>query len=105
MPHLGGNMDENYQITPGISTEAANELSTIRDMVRWAATQFEEGNAFYGHGTDNCWDESLALVLPTLNLPIDSEDDVMDAKLTKRERLEVIDAITRRVNESLPVPY
>lgn len=98
-------MEDNYQITPAITMEAANELSTIRDMVRWAASQFEEGDAFYGHGTDNCWDESLALVLPTLNLPIDSEDDVMDAKLTKRERLEVLDAITRRVNESLPVPY
>lgn len=98
-------MEDNYQITPAIINEAVTELSTIRDMVRWAASQFEEGNAFYGHGTDNCWDESLALVLPTLNLPIDSEDDVMAARLTKRERLEVADAVMRRVNESLPVSY
>lgn len=98
-------MEDNYQITPAIVNEAVAELVTIRDMVRWAASQFEEGNAFYGHGTDNCWDESLALVLPTLNLPIDSEEDVMAARLTKRERLEVADAVTRRVNESLPVAY
>lgn len=98
-------MEENYQITPALSNEAATELSTVRDLVRWCATQLEAGDAFYGHGTDNCWDESLALVLPTLNLPIESEPDVMDSKLTKRERLEVLDAIMRRVNESLPVPY
>lgn len=94
-----------HQITPEMAEEAAEELFTIRDMLRWAMTQFELADVFYGHGTDNAWDEALALILPTLNLPRDANREVLDARLTHEERETVIDAITTRVNEGMPVPY
>ncbi len=49
--------------------EAVADLSTILDMLRWAMSQFNSSDIYYGHGTDNAWDEALQLVLPTLALP------------------------------------
>lgn len=48
--------------------EAVNELHTIQDMLRWAVSRFSAANIWYGHGTDNPWDEALQLVLPSLYL-------------------------------------
>ncbi|MDC9762186.1 50S ribosomal protein L3 N(5)-glutamine methyltransferase, partial [Proteus mirabilis] len=51
--------------------EAVSELHTLQDMLRWAMSRFNAANIYYGHGTDNAWDEALQLVLPTLFLPLD----------------------------------
>ena len=46
--------------------EAVNELYTIQDMLRWSVSRFSAANIWYGHGTDNPWDEAVQLVLPSL---------------------------------------
>lgn len=48
--------------------EAVNELHTIQDMLRWSVSRFSAANIWYGHGTDNPWDEAVQLVLP-VSLP------------------------------------
>lgn len=40
-------------------------------MLRWVISRFNAANIYYGHGTDNYWDEALQLVLPSLFLPLD----------------------------------
>ncbi|MDZ7924231.1 MAG: hypothetical protein U5M23_09235 [Marinagarivorans sp.] len=45
-------------------TEARAELSTLQDWLRFSAKLLSEANLFYGHGTDNAWDEHAA---PTLS--------------------------------------
>lgn len=42
--------------------EAVSELHTIQDMLRWAVSRFSAANIWYGHGTDNPWDEAVQLV-------------------------------------------
>ncbi|PKG59205.1 50S ribosomal protein L3 N(5)-glutamine methyltransferase, partial [Shewanella sp. GutDb-MelDb] len=42
--------------------EAVTELRTIGDMLRWGVSRFNDANIYYGHGTDNAWDEAIALV-------------------------------------------
>lgn len=42
--------------------EAVNELQTIQDMLRWSVSRFSAANIWYGHGTDNPWDEAVQLV-------------------------------------------
>ncbi|HBZ7487316.1 TPA: 50S ribosomal protein L3 N(5)-glutamine methyltransferase, partial [Klebsiella pneumoniae] len=41
--------------------EAVSELHTLQDMLRWAMSRFNAANIYYGHGTDNAWDEALQL--------------------------------------------
>ena len=85
--------------------EIAKSLSTIRDYLRYAMSRFGQSNVYYGHGTDNCWDEALRLVFPVLHLPGESDERILDATLTKNERQLLIRLIDTRVAERIPVPY
>ena len=49
--------------------EAADQLRTIRDLIRWGASRFQEAHLYFGHGTDNALDEAAQLVLHSLHLP------------------------------------
>ena len=59
----------------------------------------------YGHGTDNAWDEAVALILPTLHLSHDIDRSILDAHLTQTECEQINKLIQRRVSERLPVSY
>ena len=85
--------------------QAQNELSTLRDLMRFAVSRFTEAGVFFGHGTDNAWDEAAYLILHTLHLPIDRLEPFIDARLTCDERREALKIIHRRINERLPAAY
>ncbi len=86
-------------------TQAAKELSTIRDVLRFTVSRFNDAELFFGHGSDNAHDEAAYLILHTLNLPLDTLDPYLDAKLLQTEKEEVLALIERRVTERLPVAY
>ncbi|WP_225639565.1 50S ribosomal protein L3 N(5)-glutamine methyltransferase [Candidatus Profftia sp. (ex Adelges kitamiensis)] len=88
-----------------LSSEEANELYTIQDILRWTVSCFNAANIYYGHGTDNPWDEAILLILPILQLPLDIPKDMYTARLTTRERNYIIKCVNRRVQESIPVSY
>ena len=85
--------------------EAQNQLFTLRDLMRFAVSRFNEANLFFGHGTDNAWDEAAYLLLHTLHLPLDRLDPFMEARLTATERAAVLDTIRRRIDERVPASY
>ena len=85
--------------------QAQNELSTLRDLMRFAVSRFNEAGVFFGHGTDNAWDEAAYLLLHTLHLPVDQLDPYMDARLTGAERSAALKIIRRRIAERLPAAY
>ncbi|MGF1871493.1 MULTISPECIES: 50S ribosomal protein L3 N(5)-glutamine methyltransferase [Photobacterium] len=85
--------------------EAVNELHTLQDMLRWTVSRFNAAGLFYGHGTDNAWDEAVQLVLPTLYLPLDIPSEVRFSRLTSSERLRVVERVIRRINDRTPVSY
>lgn len=82
-----------------------SDLKTIRDYIRIAVSRFNAANLYYGHGTDNAWDEALALVLHTLHLPHDINPEILGANLTTEERNHLCNMIELRVDKRIPVPY
>ena len=80
-------------------------LETIRDYIRWGASQFTEAKLFHGHGTATAIDDAAALVLHSLYLPYDLAECYFGSKLTPVERVKIIDLINRRVNERIPSAY
>ena len=85
--------------------EAVNELVTLQDFIRWAVSRFNESDIYFGHGTDNPWDEAVALCLHGLSLPRDISPDVQLARLTKSEKQNLVGLIGRRIEEHLPAAY
>lgn len=81
------------------------ELSTIRDFIRYATSSFNQAGLFYGHGTDNAWDEAVGLVLHTVHLKHDVDPAVLDAALTQPEREQLFTLIEKRVEQRIPLPY
>ncbi|MDR0378944.1 MAG: 50S ribosomal protein L3 N(5)-glutamine methyltransferase, partial [Candidatus Accumulibacter sp.] len=86
-------------------TQAQEELLTLRDLMRFTVSRFNEAGIFFGHGTDNAWDEAAYLLLHSLRLPIDQLDPYMDARLTAGERANALALIRRRVDERPPAAY
>ncbi|MFZ0105801.1 MAG: 50S ribosomal protein L3 N(5)-glutamine methyltransferase [Thiobacillus sp.] len=80
-------------------------LITLRDWLRFAVSRFNEAGLFFGHGSDNAYDEAAYLILHTLHLPLDRLDPFLDASLTHGESEEVQAVIERRVRERLPAAY
>ncbi|MGS2724461.1 50S ribosomal protein L3 N(5)-glutamine methyltransferase [Porticoccus sp. GXU_MW_L64] len=85
--------------------EITEQLHSVRDFIRWGASRFSEQALFFGHGTDNPWDEAVALVLHGLHLPNGSGAQVLDARLTSGEKQRVVALLERRINERIPAPY
>ena len=84
---------------------ARRELVTVRDLIRFAVSAFNEGKLFFGHGSADAFDEAAYLVLHTLKLPPDKLDPFFDARLTSTERDAVLNMIERRVKERIPAAY
>lgn len=85
--------------------QARDELLTIRDFLRWSASEFIAAKLYYGHGTDNPWDEAEQLVLHAIHLAPPLGDEWLDAKLTRSERERVVANIQRRIEARIPAAY
>ncbi|MGX5174525.1 50S ribosomal protein L3 N(5)-glutamine methyltransferase [Aliikangiella sp. IMCC44653] len=93
------------QLSQSQASQAVQDLSSILDLIRWSFSQFESADLFYGHGTDNAWDESVALVLQSLELPFDYPERLWSAKLTREEKTLLVTRVLKRVNNKTPLAY
>ena len=80
-------------------------FQTLRDLLRHAVTRFNTEGLFFGHGSQNAFDEAVYLLLHTLKLPIDRLEPFLDAKLLPDEIEAVLQIIERRASERLPAAY
>ncbi|MDR2788019.1 MAG: 50S ribosomal protein L3 N(5)-glutamine methyltransferase [Candidatus Accumulibacter sp.] len=92
-------------MTTDLYAQARKELLTLRDLMRFSVSRFNEAGLFFGHGTDNAWDEAAYLLLHSLRLPIDRLDPYMEARLTAGERANALELIRRRAAERRPAAY
>lgn len=85
--------------------ELLDDLITLRDWLRWGVSRFNEAKLFFGHGCDNAHDEAAWLILHALHLPPDRLDPYLDARLTRHERLAVLELLQQRIAKRLPAAY
>ncbi len=81
------------------------DLLTIRDWLRYAVSRFEDSDIFYGHGTDNSYDEAVWLIMSALHLPHDTLNNFLDARLTGEERAKLLAFIDERISKHTPTAY
>ncbi|AYC33270.1 50S ribosomal protein L3 N(5)-glutamine methyltransferase [Pseudomonas cavernae] len=86
-------------------TVSSSQLRTLRDHIRWAVSRFHAEGLFFGHGTDNAWDEARQLVLGALHLPWEMADSYLDCRLEDDEREHVQALLKQRIEERVPTAY
>lgn len=89
---------------PAVSA-IADDLVTVRDVLRYAVSLFREHDIVFGHGTTNAVDEAAFIVLEGLHLPVDRLDPFLDARLTRGERARLVGLVHDRVTTRKPAAY
>jgi len=84
-------------------SQSRDALCNVRDLIRYGVSRFNETKLFFGHGSDNAWDEAVYLVLFALHLPPDQLEPFMDARVLPAERERALSFIDLRCE--LPAPY
>ena len=85
--------------------QAKTQLHTLRDLLRFAVSRFNEAGLFFGHGSASAYDEAAYLILHSLHLPPDHLDPFLDARLTASEVEQILAIIERRALERIPAAY
>ncbi|MBU2917785.1 50S ribosomal protein L3 N(5)-glutamine methyltransferase [Psychrosphaera sp. F3M07] len=88
-----------------LSQQAIDELKTVNDFLRWGVSRFNGSDIYYGHGTDNPWDECLSLISFALNMPPQLNADVLSSNLTLSERETIVELIALRITTKKPAAY
>jgi ribosomal protein L3 glutamine methyltransferase len=86
-------------------TQDTQALLTLRDWLRYTVSQFEASDIFFGHGTDNSYDEAVWLIMSALHLPLDTLNNFLDARLTPKECQHLRHLIDQRITKRVPTAY
>jgi ribosomal protein L3 glutamine methyltransferase len=85
--------------------EIANDLATLRDLIRWGTSQFNAADLCFAQGMPQAIDEAVYLCLGALHLPPDFSSDYFDCALTMEERLKVLGFYQQRIEQRKPAAY
>ncbi len=88
-----------------IYQEAYQSFTKILDFLRFGVSRALNKNIYFGHGTDNAWDDIWMLVSGSLSLPFDINPEVLNASLTDSEKKLLIKNLEMRIEKNVPVPY
>ena len=80
-------------------------LKTIRDLLRYAVTSFTKAGLAHGHGATNAIDEAAFIILEALKLPVNDINPWAEARLTTKERDELLALIELRISTRKPAAY
>ena len=80
-------------------------LTTVEQALGWVHQHFDSAELFYGHGTDNPWDEACFLVLTVAELPVDADESVLSHPLTEAQSQRIQSITEHRIATRKPLPY
>jgi len=78
---------------------------TPQHLIDWALEQFEASDLYYGHGTDNAYDEAVFMVLRSLDIPFDVADNLLNHPLDASAIDKVVSLINERISTRKPAAY
>ncbi|MFV8817188.1 50S ribosomal protein L3 N(5)-glutamine methyltransferase [Haliea sp. E17] len=78
---------------------------TLGDFLRHCHEALRNSDVFYGHGTDNAWDEAVQLVLHVAGQAADAGREVLELPLDDAQFQSGMALLRRRLDERVPLPY
>ena len=88
-----------------VNPDAARELRTLIDFIRYGASRFNAAGLTFGHSFDNAIDEATQLVLHALHMPHDLSPVYGQSRLTTEEKNEILELFRRRIEDRTPAAY
>ena len=76
---------------------------TVETVLESVRQRLQAQPLFYGHGTDNAWDEAVAIVLAVSHLP-DCKESLRE-QVSDSQMKEIDLIVEKRDTERLPLPY
>ncbi len=77
----------------------------MRALIERGSRRLQRARVFFGHGTDNAWDDAAALVWHALRLPDNPTPGVYEGAVSQAGQRAVEALIERRVSERIPAVY
>src|SRR5512138_1797863 len=86
-------------------TLPAPDPATVEQLIHYGTLLFEESQLWFGHGTDNAFDEAAELVFFGAGLRHEDAADVYSRQLGAPERAAILALFERRITERIPAAY
>jgi ribosomal protein L3 glutamine methyltransferase len=77
----------------------------VRQLIERGARRLDRAQVFFGHGTDNAWDDAAALVWHALRLPDNPTPRVYERAVSAAGQQKVDSLFERRISERIPAVY
>jgi ribosomal protein L3 glutamine methyltransferase len=84
---------------------AAKAKPTVLTLIQRGARRLRRAGVFFGHGTDNAWDDAASLVLHALDLPHSGERATYARRVDSHGAERVAQLMARRIKERVPAVY
>ena len=78
---------------------------TVEEALGYCHDRLQASDLFFGHGTDNAWDEAVQLVLSVADLPLDADDGVLPHPLSEAAFTRLEGLLEDRIQQRIPAPY
>ncbi len=78
---------------------------TVGRYIEKVYQQFDQAELYYGHGTDNAWDEAVFLVTHVLGFPPSCGDHVLAHVITAEQQQAINDIAQARIKSRKPLAY
>jgi ribosomal protein L3 glutamine methyltransferase len=99
-PPKGSNQLSAAELASGVRVPQSR-----REALELIYAALQQSDVFYGHGTDNAWDEAVLLLLSACDLPPMSGEEVLDADMHTDAWGRATDWLLQRVEQRTPLPY
>jgi ribosomal protein L3 glutamine methyltransferase len=98
---------DNTDRPPGSAPVAlpAPDPATVEQLIHYGTLLFEQSELWFGHGTDNAFDEAAELVFFGAGLRHEDAADVYSRRLGGDERAAILGLFERRIAERIPAAY
>jgi ribosomal protein L3 glutamine methyltransferase len=83
----------------------APDPATVEQLIHYGTLLFEQSQLWFGHGTDNAFDEAAELVFFGAGLRHEDGADVYSTQVGAAERTAVLMLFERRIRERIPAAY
>lgn len=80
-------------------------ITTLADWLQASTEVLTQSDIVYGHGTDNPWDEVVAIARYVLQLPVDADEATAKMRLTDLQKQQLTVLLTARLEQRVPVAY